>query len=95
MARPRVIINRAGLRDLLSDPAVVSHLEARMGPALSAARSSAPVETGAYARSLALVTEKHRTRTVVHLVARAKYALRVEGRHGILSRALDAAGGRR
>lgn len=97
MARPRVVLNAAGVRALLTDPGVEAMLTARMQPVLNTAKATAPIgETGGYAASLRLWTEVHRgrsARVAVHVGSDSAYALQVEGAHGTLSRAFDAAGG--
>ena len=93
MARPRVVLHGAGVRALLNDPGVVSELESRMAPVLTAARAIAPVKSGDYVASLGMETVKHKTRTVVRVQTDSDYGLDVEGRLGVLSRAFDAVGG--
>lgn len=96
MAKPRIVLDPRGLKALLTSDGVRRHLEGQMGAALARARSTAPVgETGAYRESLRTWTEEHRTRVVVHMGSDVPYALVVNARTGHLSRALDAAGGRR
>lgn len=96
MARPRVVLNAAGVRALLTSPGVQSELEGRMAPVLAAAQASAPEKSGAYKASLRLWAEVHRgrsARVAVHVGSDADHALQVEGSHGTLSRAFDAVGG--
>lgn len=96
MARPRVILNDAGVRALLTSPGVERELTARMTPVLAAARAAAPVDSGAYHDSLDIWTEVHTGRSrriAVHVGSRAAHGLQVEGAHGVLSRAFDALGG--
>lgn len=94
MARTRVVLNGRGMRALLHDNGVADYLEAQMAPALAEAQATAPVgETGNYKRSLRVWRDEHPTRVAVHMGSDVAYALQVEGAHGTLSRALDAAGG--
>ena len=96
MARQRVILNAAGVRELLSSAGVQAELERRMAPVLAEARATAPVDSGDYQRSLRLWAEVHsgRSRRVaVHVGSDAEHALAVQATTGNLSRALDAAGG--
>lgn len=94
MAKPRIVLNSAGVRALLNDPGVTADLTRRMAPVLATAQATAPVgETGGYVASLRLWVDQHPTRTVVHVGSDTAYALQVEGAHGTLSRALDQAGG--
>ena len=92
MARAKVVLDHAGMKALLNDPGVRAELTRRMGPALAAARASAPVDTGAYKASIALV-QATTDRAVVRVVATDWKAALVESRTGNLARSLDAAGG--
>jgi hypothetical protein len=87
-------LNRAGLRAMLKDSSVELDLERRMERVLAVARANAPVDSGAYRNSLHVETVEHPSRVVVRVVADVDYAMVLESRYGILSRALDAAGGR-
>lgn len=91
----RVKLSRTGFTELRHHPGVVKYVESRASAVLDQARATAPRDTEAYVRSLQAKTERHPSRTVVHVGATVRHALQVEGRHGTLSRALDAAGGRR
>lgn len=71
---------------------VEEELDRRASRTLSAARSNAPVATGAYRASLHVETT-HTDRVVKRVRSNLPYALVVEARKGVLSRALDAAGG--
>jgi hypothetical protein len=94
VARPRVRLNGSGVQDLLHDPGVVAELASRMEDVLHEATVTAPVDSGAYVGSLRVEEHDHGDRTVVQVVADVDHALAVEARLGVLSRALDAAGGR-
>lgn len=59
---------------------------------LAAARDSAPVDTGEYRNGLH-VAEAHTDRLVVRVVASDRKGFILEAKYGILSSALDAAGG--
>lgn len=91
--RVKVVLNHAGMNDLLHDPGVVAMLMQRMGAALAAAQSSAPVETGHYRDELYLLDNPGPSRARVQLVSGAAYGTEVEAHTGNLARALDAAGG--
>jgi hypothetical protein len=93
MGRARVELIDPGVEALLNDAGVTADLESRMGRALSAASSSAPVASGAYRDSLRLETLQHGNRSVVRLSSDVSYAMFVEANTGTLARALDAAGG--
>jgi hypothetical protein len=88
----QVTISSAGMKDLLNDPGVRAMLTRRMAPVLAAAKASAPVDTGAYKESLAIV-QATTSRAVVRVVAGTDHAWIVEAKTGNLARALDAAGG--
>jgi hypothetical protein len=77
------ILNSNEVRDLCTT---------RAERALSAARSAAPVDSGAYRASLRL-EQATTDRAVARVVADVDYAMVVEARTGNLARALDAAGG--
>lgn len=77
------ILNSGGVRDLVTE---------RAERALSAARASAPVASGAYRESLR-VEQATTDRAVARVVADVDYAMVVEAKTGNLARALDAAGG--
>lgn len=92
MAKVRVKLNSAGVVALLNDPGVRRHLETLAARVASAARSSAPVESGGYRNSIESGTVTT-DRAVGRVTATAGYALLIETRTGNLARALDAAGG--
>ena len=95
MPRPRVKINQAGVRALLSDPGVRAELERRAAAVEAAAKASAPVASGQYRDSIRAQSDSSpidgRARATVG--ATAPHALVVEARTGNLARALNAAGG--
>jgi hypothetical protein len=59
----------------------------------SAAKASAPVESGDYRDSIHTETERQGNLTAVKVVADVPYAMYVEAATGNLARSLDAAGG--
>lgn len=92
MPRADVQLNSAGMAELLNSDGVRAELTGRAESVLGAARSGAPVVTGAYRDSLHI--EQHATdRAAVRVVAGSDHGLEVEARTGNLARALDAAGG--
>lgn len=93
MAKPKVVLNRSGVRGVLSDPGVQAELEQRMARVEAQAKSNAPVATGAYRDSITTRVVHRGDRVVVQVVAEADYAFAVEANTGNLSRALDSAGG--
>ena len=92
MARSRVRLNHQGMGELLVSKGVRDMLTERMDRVAAKAKADAPVTSGGYQRSIH-VEQDTTDRAAVRVVADAPYAMRVEASHGILSRALDAAGG--
>lgn len=91
MPRPRIVLNSAGVRELLRDPGVRAELARHADRVEQAAKTSAPVESGEYRDSI------HREsgttdRAVERVVADAPHALLVESRTGNLARALGSSG---
>ena len=93
MTNVRIELNRAGIRELLKSPEVAAELHRRAERAASAARASAPVDTGTYLAGIEVVDEVHKDRVVSRVYAKAPYSNLVEANTGNLARALDAAGG--
>jgi len=91
MARTRIEIHSAGIKDLLRDPGVRRDLTARAENVLSAAKASAPVDTGEYRDSLHVI-EDTTDRVSVRVGSNDPKGLIVEAKTGNLARALDAAG---
>lgn len=91
MARFRVKLNSAGMRELLNAPALERHLLDRAERAAAAARASAPVESGEYRDSIHAETV-HTDRVVGRVVADVDYAVAVEAATRNLGRSIDAAG---
>lgn len=95
MARKRGVeikINGRGVKELLNSPEVRDDLLERGLNVESAARESAPYDTGEYADSIH-VEQVTTDRAVVRVVADAPHAWVVEANTGNLAKALDAAGG--
>lgn len=92
MAKAEVKLISAGMRALLNSSGVRADMMRRAERVASAARSSAPVATGAYRNSIRAVSATT-DRAVGRAVASVPYALVVEARTGNLARSLDAAGG--
>ena len=90
MKLERLRIKSKGIRDVF-DQWADGDGQRRIGRALSAAEASAPVESGAYKRSLRVERVEHPSRPVLRVVADVDYAMQVEAEHGTLSRSLDAA----
>jgi hypothetical protein len=90
MARVRVDLRSAGMRDLLRDPGVVGDLRDRADRVLASATGSAPVDSGAYKDSLEVRVVEHNGRPVAQVHATAPHAMVVESRTHTLARALDA-----
>lgn len=93
MAR-KVTLLHPGMAELLNSAEVRAEITARMQPALQAAINDPHDDTYAYENGLHL--EQGTTdRAVVHLVSGDFKGYILEAEYGILSRALDAAGGER
>lgn len=92
MAKARVTLHSAGVADVLKGRKTRDLLRAHAERVASAARSSAPVETGAYRESIH-VEDVTTDRAVARVVASAPHAHLVEARVGTLARALGSAGG--
>lgn len=86
----RIKLNHGGMAALLKSSGVRADLTSRMNRALSAARGSAPVATGAYRDGLHIV-QATTDRAVVRLAGGTDHDLIVEANHGVLSKALDSA----
>lgn len=92
MPRAKVQLNHSGMSDLLNDPGVTADLRRRGERVAATARSTAPVDTGAY-RDGITVWEDETDRTVVRIGSTDWKSGVVEAQTGNLARALDAAGG--
>lgn len=84
--------DRAVQEYLDGEHGVEDSLERRASRVEQAAKSSAPVASGAYRDSLHVETA-HTDRMVKRVVSDVPHAFAVEARHGVLAKALDAAGG--
>ena len=91
MARFRVKLRSAGMREILNGPAMERDMLRRAERAADAARSSAPVESGQYRDSIRATVE-HTDRAVGRVYADAPHALVVEAKTRTLGRSIDAAG---
>ena len=89
MARVKVNYG-APFADILKSSGVRALLTEKAGNVLSAAQSSAPVDSGAYKASLQ-IEQATTDRAVVRVVASVPHAFVVEANEGTLSRALDSA----
>lgn len=92
MARTRVTLNHGGMSALLRSAGVRADMMARAERVAAAARSTAPVQTGAYQASIR-VESATTDRAVGRVVADVPYALVVEFGTRNLGAALDAGGG--
>ena len=92
MARTKVKMRSSGARALLRSAPVRAALQPHAERVAAAARSTAPVDTGAYRDSIHVETATT-DRAVARVVAAVPYARIVEARDGTLARALGAAGG--
>jgi NADH:ubiquinone oxidoreductase subunit D len=92
MARPRVVLDRSGVRALLRDAGVRAELARHMDRVVTVARANAPVDTGEYRDSIrrqSVTTD----RAVERVVSSDPKALIVESRTGNLVRAFGVVGG--
>lgn len=80
-----------GIREMLKSPGIAADMHRRAEQVASAARSAAPVETGAFQASIVVTDEQQPTRAVAHVGATVDYAAIVEANTGVLARSLDAA----
>lgn len=90
MARTKVTMKSAGVREVLNSSGTRSMLTSKAGPVLAAAQSGAPVATGAYRASLR-IEQATTDRAVVRVVSDAPHAFAVEADTGNLARALGSA----
>lgn len=93
MARSRVKMNTAGVREVLSSPGVRAELARRGEQVRAAMAASAPVESGTLAASHSVEIDEHPNRVVAHIGSDLDYALPIAIGTGYMARALDAAGG--
>lgn len=90
MASTRVTLKHPGMAALLKSSGVRAFVTSRAQAVESAAKSSAPVDTGAYRDSIH-IEQDTTDRAVVRVVAGTDHAFVVEANYGVLARALDAA----
>jgi len=90
--RVKVKLNSRGIDQLLHSAQVRALLRERANPIAARARSTAPVNTGDYWKSIG-VEDATTDRAVVRVVARVAYALVIESKTGNLVRALGSEGG--
>lgn len=87
----KVKLNRAGMAKMMKSSEMATMLHDRAERVAQAARSAAPVKSGAYAANIEVVDEVHGDRVVSRAVATSPYAQRVESSHRVLGTAIDAA----
>lgn len=87
MARPKVKLDRAGMRRLLKDDQLRDPLREIAERTATRARSSAPVDSGEYQSSIT-VRSATTDRVVERVIATAPHSALVESRTGNLKRAL-------
>ena len=91
MARVRVKLNRAGMRELLTSQDVGDHLEAVAGPVEAAARRDPNPEYAASVRLTSHVSAGRSARVSARVGASPAFGMAVEARRGTLARALGEA----
>ena len=92
MARPKVNLNNAGIRQILTSPEVTAELKRRANAVASAARSSAVAPHAGEVRYHVVMAQSP-TRTRALVIADHPAALGQEAQYRILGGALDAAKG--
>lgn len=85
----KVDLNSRGMAELLKSDDVRAELTKRAEAVLSAAKAAAPVASGAYRDSLAVVQDTT-DRAVVRVASDVAHAFVVEANTGCLARSLDA-----
>lgn len=93
MAKVKFVPNAAGFRELLSSSELSAYLQSKGEAVASAARISAPVESGDYRDSIHVEMVQHPTRIVAQVHASDWKSHIIEADTGNLARALDAAVG--
>jgi hypothetical protein len=88
----RIVENHQGIGELLKSAEVRAALTARAERSLAKAKADAPVKSGEYRDGLHLVQDTT-DRAVVRVAGSTQHDWYVEATHGVLARALDAAGG--
>lgn len=92
MARTRVELDHAGMRQLLKSAEVQDDLLHRAERVADVARAIAPVRSGRYKASIEAVDDPAASRARARVRATVPYAHLVEAHVRVLGRALDAAG---
>lgn len=92
MVSARIKLNSSGMGELLKSSDVRAFVTERAEKVLSAAQSDPHDDTGAYEASLH-IEQDTTDRAVTRVVASVPHAFVVEANFGVLSRALDSAGG--
>lgn len=94
MAKARVKMNSAGVREVLSSSGVRADLLRRGARVAAAMNATAPVgETSKLSQSHKAEADEHPNRVAVHIGSELDYALGVAVGTGYMARALDVAGG--
>lgn len=93
MARFFVALNKPGVRELRLSAEMAAAMLKRGERVVSAARSAAPVATGAYRDSIKVETNRGRNRVAARVIADIDYGQSVEAVHRVLGRSIDAARG--
>lgn len=92
MARAKVKLNSAGVKELLNSSGVRADLTERAERVLAAAQADPHDDTGAYEQGLQ-IEQATTDRAVVRVVSTDYKGHILESRFGILTRALDEVGG--
>lgn len=91
MASVKIKLDSGGMKALLNSAEIRAELTTRAERVMSAAQGGAPVESGEYQRSIAVVQDTT-DRAVARVTSTAPHGIIVETATGNLSRALDSAG---
>jgi hypothetical protein len=91
MARTKVTINHAGMKELLHEAGVLARLTEAARPVLAAAQADPHDDTGDYERGLHIEPHVEAGRVTVRVVSGDWKGHILEARYGILKRALDSA----
>lgn len=89
MARVRVKINVKGLNAALSQPGMERELKGIVGRIADRARTTAPVDSGAYKESIESSVDDGWVRPRGRVLADVPYAMNVEASTGNLMRAMN------
>jgi Bacteriophage HK97-gp10, putative tail-component len=88
----RIVMNSAGIVQVLKSSGVRAALQARARTVEGAARQIAPVSTGAYRDGITSWVEQHRDRVVVKIGSTDRKAAIVEASTGTMARSLRSSG---